>query len=41
MALIFDWCGPLMSKVQADKLGEKIERAIGAAPAADSGQGCF
>lgn len=28
MALVFDWCGPLMTKTQSDKLGEKIERAI-------------
>jgi hypothetical protein len=37
LALVFDWCGPLMSKTQSDKIGDKIERAIAATnPAKDS-----
>jgi hypothetical protein len=32
LALVFDWCGPVMSPAQADRLGAKIERAL-AAPA--------
>lgn len=32
LALVFDWCAPLMSPAQADRLGAKIERAL-AAPA--------
>jgi hypothetical protein len=36
LALVFDWCGPLMTKAQSDKLGEKIERGITAVnPAKD------
>lgn len=34
LALIFDWCGPEMSAEQQDRLGAKIEAAIGP-PAAD------
>jgi hypothetical protein len=32
LALVFDWCGPVMSKPQADRLGAKIERSLAAAP---------
>jgi hypothetical protein len=28
LALVFDWCGPVMSAAQADRLGAKIERGI-------------
>ena len=30
LALVFDWCGRLMSNTQADQLAAKIEHAIGA-----------
>ena len=33
LALVFDWCGPAMSKAQSDRLGAKIEQALRAAPA--------
>ena len=41
LAIVFDWCAPVMTKAQADKLGEKIERgmagtASGAAASGDS-----
>lgn len=29
LAIVFDWCGPVMTKAQADKLAEKIERGLG------------
>ncbi len=32
LALVFDWCGPVMTPAQTERLGEKIERAL-AAPA--------
>jgi len=35
LALVFDWCGPLMTKAQSDRLGAKIERALAAPPPAD------
>jgi hypothetical protein len=28
LALVFDWCGPIMTAAQADRLGAKIERGI-------------
>jgi len=28
LALVFDWCGPVMTPAQADRLGAKIERAL-------------
>ncbi len=28
MALVFDWCGPVMTKVQADRLGAKLEAGL-------------
>jgi hypothetical protein len=31
LALVFDWCGPVMSPAQADRLGAKIERMLAAA----------
>lgn len=34
LALVFDWCGPLMSRAQSESLGAKIERALAASPAA-------
>ena len=30
IALVFDWCGPLMSPAQAERLGAKIERMLAA-----------
>ncbi len=30
LALVFDWCGPVMTPVQSDRLGAKIERALAA-----------
>ena len=30
LALVFDWCGPLMTPAQLDRLGSKIERALAA-----------
>lgn len=30
LALVFDWCGKLMTEAQADRLAAKIEREIGA-----------
>jgi len=30
LALVFDWCGPVMSSAQADRLGAKIERMLAA-----------
>src|SRR5580698_9780085 len=35
LALIFDWCGPLMSSAQADRLAAKIEKGIAAAGTQD------
>lgn len=36
LALVFDWCGPVMSKGQADRLSAKIEHALTLpAPAVD------
>lgn len=29
LAIVYDWCGPVMTKTQADKLAEKIERGLG------------
>ncbi|MGH9594925.1 MAG: hypothetical protein ACRD5L_17670, partial [Bryobacteraceae bacterium] len=34
LALVFDWCGPVLTPVQADRLADKMERAM-AAPATD------
>ena len=28
LALVFDWCGPMMTKLQTDRLAEKIQRLI-------------
>jgi hypothetical protein len=30
LALVFDWCGKVMTEAQADRLASKIEKAIGA-----------
>ena len=38
LALVFDWCGPIMTPAQTDRLGAKIERAIGASDPAASVQ---
>ncbi len=35
LALVFDWCGPLMSSAQSDRLAGKIEKALGAASTQD------
>jgi hypothetical protein len=35
VALVFDWCGPLMSAAQTDRLAAKIEKAIAAASTQD------
>jgi hypothetical protein len=32
LAIVFDWCGPAMTKAQADKIAEKIERGLGGSP---------
>ena len=32
LALVFDWCGPVMTKAQADRLAAKIETALALAP---------
>ncbi|HEV2202329.1 MAG TPA: hypothetical protein VGR73_21130 [Bryobacteraceae bacterium] len=32
LALVFDWCGPVMTPAQADRLGAKIERALAEPP---------
>jgi hypothetical protein len=34
LSLVFDWCGPLMTPMQADRLGQKIEQAM-SVPATD------
>jgi len=31
LALVFDWCGPVMSKTQADQLAAKLERGLASA----------
>jgi len=35
MALVFDWCGPVMTKAQADRLGAKLEAALATSPPDD------
>lgn len=32
LALVFDWCGPLMTEQQSQRLGAKIQRAVAAGP---------
>jgi hypothetical protein len=39
LALVFDWCGPVMTAAQADRLGAKIERALAASSTAPGGAG--
>ena len=34
LALVFDWCSPVMTPTQIDRLGAKLERALAAAPSA-------
>jgi len=31
LALVFDWCGPVMTEAQTERLGSKLERALEAA----------
>jgi hypothetical protein len=38
LALIYDWCGPVMTESQAERLSTKIGRTLAVAPAADAGQ---
>lgn len=35
LALVFDWCGPVMNEAQAERLGVKLEKALAVAPSAD------
>jgi hypothetical protein len=35
LALVFDWCGPVMTEPQKEQLGTKIERSLASAPATD------
>ncbi len=35
LALVFDWCGPVMANAQADRLAAKLQRALAAAAAGD------
>nr|MDP9112613.1 hypothetical protein [Acidobacteriota bacterium] len=35
LALVFDWCGPVMTEAQADRLGAKLQRALAASAAGD------
>ncbi len=35
LALVFDWCGPLLTKSQSDKLTEKIQRGLAAPVSSD------
>lgn len=37
LAIVFDWCAAAMTKAQADKLGEKIERGLGIGTAGPTG----
>jgi hypothetical protein len=32
LALVYDWCGPVMTPAQAEQLGAKIERALASSP---------
>jgi hypothetical protein len=39
LALVFDWCGPVMTPAQSEQLGAKIERIVATgAPATGSGE---
>ena len=38
LSLVFDWCGPVMTEAQAQRLGAKLERGLAAAPSADTRQ---
>jgi hypothetical protein len=35
LALIFDWCGPLMTKAQADRIAAKLEKGLAAGVSGD------
>src|SRR5579862_2178269 len=35
LALVFDWCGPVMADAQADRLAAKLQRGLAAAAAND------
>lgn len=35
LALVFDWCGPVMTDAQADRLAAKLQRALAAAASSD------
>jgi hypothetical protein len=35
LALIFDWCSPLMAKSQADRIAAKLEKSLAAGPSGD------
>jgi hypothetical protein len=35
LALIFDWCSPLMTKAQADRVGAKLEKGLASGNAGD------
>lgn len=35
LALIFDWCGPLMTKPQADRIAAKLEKSLAAGNSGD------
>ena len=35
LALVFDWCGPVMTDAQADRLAAKLQRALAASAAGD------
>jgi hypothetical protein len=38
LAVVFDWCGPVMTPTQLAQLGAKIERAVTAAPPANGNE---
>jgi hypothetical protein len=38
LALVFDWCGAVMTEAQADRLGSKIEQGIAASPKAGTAE---
>jgi hypothetical protein len=36
LALVYDWCGKAMTAAQTQRLGDKLEKALASAPAADA-----
>ena len=38
LALVFDWCGPVMTDAQADRLAAKLQRALASSAASDTRQ---